>query len=81
VLKIVAVYPQHFSRKSFHRNLLMRPIPQPKDHVFCPKCGVRYGFIKCRVTLSDGRNICLGCGTEEERVSRDILKKGTLNTK
>jgi RNase P subunit RPR2 len=36
----------------------------PRDWVYCSKCDVPYGFIKCRVTVSDKtgvRNICLHC--------------------
>lgn len=31
------------------------------EHIYCPVCGEPYGFIKCRVTDSDGSNSCLQC--------------------
>ena len=32
----------------------------PKDHVICPVCDQKYGFIDCRIT-SHGKNRCLSC--------------------
>lgn len=46
----------------------MKGEKQPIDHVYCSKCGLPYGFIKCRITLKNPhRNICLKCAVEEER--------------
>lgn len=40
---------------------------QPEDHIRCPKCQSFYGFVKCRITLSDRRNLCLSCAVQEEK--------------
>ena len=45
-----------------------------KEYIFCEKCGERYGMINCRVTMADGRNICLHCGVLEER-EHDKIKE------
>lgn len=44
----------------------MKPSRQPEDHIKCPACGNYYGFIRCRVTLQDRRNLCLLCASDEE---------------
>src|SRR3990167_4640949 len=46
----------------------MRPLQQPKDHIYCPQCNRSYSFIRARVT-KNGKNFCLSCGAEEERGS------------
>jgi len=35
----------------------------------CEKCGRPYSFIRAKVTLNDGRNICLECGAAEETIT------------
>lgn len=42
----------------------------PEDWVRCPVCLLTYGFIRCRVTLSDKRDICLICLGEENEQKR-----------
>lgn len=44
----------------------------PTDWVYCSKCGNRYGFISCRITIVKNgvvRNICLTCASKEEKES------------
>lgn len=37
----------------------------PRSWVYCPECGLAYGFIACRVTINN-RDICLKCLVKEK---------------
>lgn len=43
----------------------------PDEWIHCPKCGVMYGFIKCRVSLKNPRRErCLSCAVIEEQEAK-----------
>lgn len=45
----------------------MKQSKNPKSWTVCEKCDRFYGFVACRISLNDGRNICLTCAAQEEK--------------
>jgi len=37
---------------------------ESKTEDTCSKCGLPYGFVRARVTMRGGINVCLSCGAE-----------------
>ncbi len=38
------------------------------DTVECPRCERAYSFIRCRITDSKGKNLCLACAVDDEKL-------------